>query len=270
MTTSIATVGTLADRELRVAGIYDDSQAFAHMIVDRSLYLAAVPLALQSDVRVFVRATPGADLVRLRAELTELTSPYLVVSVQDRSEFAAEQGAAIDTVLNLLYVLLLFSVVIAVLGIVNTLALSVLERTREIGLLRAVGLLRISSAGSSPSRPSPPRCSGRSSEPCSGSGWASRSSTVSRHRGSTPSASLGRLVLAMLVASILVGVLAAVAPSHSRRPSQHPAGDRRSLTDCGCRRTEVLCPVRRDLRPCPLSVARGALGRRTTRQEPHP
>ena len=137
-----ATVGTLADHELRVGGIYEDSQAFAHMIVDRSLYLAAVPLALQSDVRVFVRATPGADLAQLRAELTDITSPYLVVSVQDRSEFAAEQGAAIDTVLNLLYVLLLFSVVIAVLGIVNTLALSVLERTREIGLLRAVGLLR--------------------------------------------------------------------------------------------------------------------------------
>ena len=137
-----ATVGTLADHELVVGGIYDDSQAFAHMIVDRSLYLAAVPVALQSDVRVFVRATPGADLAQLRAELTELTSPYLVVLVQDRSEFAAEQGAAIDTVLNLLYVLLLFSVVIAVLGIVNTLALSVLERTREIGLLRAVGLLR--------------------------------------------------------------------------------------------------------------------------------
>ena len=138
----IATVGTMADHELVVGGIYDDSQAFAHMIVDRSLYLAAVPVAQQSDVRVFVRATPEADLAQLRAELTELTSPYLVVSVQDRAEFAAEQGAAIDTVLNLLYVLLLFSVVIAVLGIVNTLALSVLERTREIGLLRAIGLRR--------------------------------------------------------------------------------------------------------------------------------
>ena len=44
--------------------------------------------------------------------------------------------------LNLLYVLLLFSIVIAVLGIINTLALSVIERTREIGLLRAVGLSR--------------------------------------------------------------------------------------------------------------------------------
>ena len=51
----------------------------------------------------------------------------------DASEFATAQGASIDKLLNLLYVLLLFSVVIAVLGIVNTLALSVLERTREIG-----------------------------------------------------------------------------------------------------------------------------------------
>ena len=84
----------------------------------------------------------GADLPQLRTELVTLVRPYLVVSVQNGSEFADAQGASIDTLLNLLYVLLLFSVIVAVLGIINTLALSVFERTREIGLLRAIGLRR--------------------------------------------------------------------------------------------------------------------------------
>ena len=174
-----------------VGGIYEDSQAFAHMIVDRSLYLAAVPAALQSDVRVFVRATPGTDLAELRAQLTAVTSPYLQVSVQDRSEFAAEQGASIDTVLNLLYVLLLFSVVIAVLGIVNTLALSVLERTREIGLLRAVGLLRRQLGGVITIEAIATAVFGAILGTVLGSAWASRSSTDSRRKGSTPWASHG-------------------------------------------------------------------------------
>ena len=209
----IATVGTLADHELVVGGIYDDSQAFAHMIVDRSLYLAAVPVALQSDVRVFVRATPDADLAQLRAELTELTSPYLVVLVQDRSEFAAEQGAAIDTVLNLLYVLLLFSVVIAVLGIVNTLALSVLERTREIGLLRAVGLLRCQLGGMITIEAIATAVFGAVLGTLLGLGLGVALQQGLQAQGLNTLGIPWTLVLAMLVASVLVGVLAAVAPS---------------------------------------------------------
>jgi putative ABC transport system permease protein len=137
------TAGTLTGTKIVVGGIYADNQAFgSHLIVDRSLYLAALPRNQQADVRLFVRAAPGADLTLLRRDLTDLVRPYLVVSVQDRAEFADAEGAAVDTLLNLLYVLLLFSVIVAVLGIVNTLALSVFERTREIGLLRAIGLRR--------------------------------------------------------------------------------------------------------------------------------
>lgn len=137
------TAGTKTGQKLVVGGIYRDSQAFgSHLIVDRSLYLATLPVNQQSDARVFVRAESGADLPQLRTELVTLVRPYLVVSVQDGSEFADAQGASIDTLLNLLYVLLLFSVIVAVLGIINTLALSVFERTREIGLLRAIGLRR--------------------------------------------------------------------------------------------------------------------------------
>jgi putative ABC transport system permease protein len=208
-----ATVGTMANHQLVVGGIYEDSQAFAHMIVDRSLYLTAVPVALQSDVRVFIRATPGADLVQLRAELTNLTSPYLTVLVQDRSEFAAEQGAALDTVLNLLYVLLLFSVVIAVLGIVNTLALSVLERTREIGLLRAVGLLRGQLGGMVTIEAIATAVFGAVLGTLLGLGLGIALQHGLQAQGLNTLGIPWTLIVAMLVASILVGALAAVAPS---------------------------------------------------------
>ena len=61
------------------------------------------------------------------------------MTVKDQQAFAAEQREPIDQIIAIIYVLLVFAVVIAVLGIVNTLALSVIERTREVGLLRAIG-----------------------------------------------------------------------------------------------------------------------------------
>jgi putative ABC transport system permease protein len=67
---------------------------------------------------------------------------YPVVDLKDQEEFAEEQRGQVAQLLLLINALLVLSVIIAVLGIVNTLALSVIERTREIGLLRAVGLSR--------------------------------------------------------------------------------------------------------------------------------
>jgi ABC-type antimicrobial peptide transport system permease subunit len=60
--------------------------------------------------------------------------------VLDRRQYEQEMGGIVDKLLTLVYVMLLLAVVIALLGIVNTLALSVYERTRELGLLRAVGM----------------------------------------------------------------------------------------------------------------------------------
>jgi putative ABC transport system permease protein len=209
-----ATVGTLTGRRLVVAGIYADSQAFGTpVIVDRSLYEAAVPAVRQADLRVFVRARAGADTAALRADLEDLVRPYLVVSVQDKQEFADAQSGAIDTVLNLLYVLLLFSVVIAVLGIVNTLALSVLERTREIGLLRAIGLRRRQLGEMITIEAIATAVFGAVLGTLLGLGLGIALQRGLRAQGLTTLGIPWVLVIVMLGAAMLVGVLAAVAPS---------------------------------------------------------
>jgi putative ABC transport system permease protein len=92
--------------------------------------------------QAFVHLRDGADVAAVRAELAALLADSPEVRVQDRSGFIEQQTQAFDQVVVFIQLLLVLAMVIAVLGVVNTLVLSVIERTRELGLLRAIGLGR--------------------------------------------------------------------------------------------------------------------------------
>ncbi|GAA5087863.1 FtsX-like permease family protein [Nocardia iowensis] len=127
---------------LTVAGIYRKTPVLGALVVSPVVYKQVVPVNFQSNVVVLVTAKPSANLTEMRSDLEKAVEPFPVVQVQDREEFKGAQGKQINTLLAILYGLLALAVVIAILGIVNTLALSVVERRREIGMLRAVGMQR--------------------------------------------------------------------------------------------------------------------------------
>ncbi|WP_086769579.1 ABC transporter permease [Streptomyces bobili] len=94
------------------------------------------------DSVLYVNAAAGTDADRLRPRLERTLDPYPQVQARDQADYKELVHDQIAVLLYLVYALLGLAIVIAVLGVVNTLALSVVERTREIGLLRAIGLSR--------------------------------------------------------------------------------------------------------------------------------
>jgi putative ABC transport system permease protein len=94
------------------------------------------------DVAVLIDLKPGVDATAGRAAVQAVTSQYHAPDPQDAAEFRASTNAEVDQMLGIVYGMLGLAILIAVLGIGNTLSLSIHERTRELGLLRAVGQSR--------------------------------------------------------------------------------------------------------------------------------
>ncbi len=134
---------TLLDGDVvnaKVEGIFDGEGTFGNYVVNRKVFTdTSTPLF---NNYVYIVKSPGADDEALESAVSAITTELGIGTLQSREEFIDAQAAQVNQILGLIYGLLTLSIFIAVVGIVITLLLSVFERTREIGLLRAVGMTR--------------------------------------------------------------------------------------------------------------------------------
>ena len=126
--------------DLTVAAVYDDSTIFEDPVVPEQVFDAAG--ASELDEWVAAVLADDVTLADAAPSIAQLEVRYPQVDIQTSTEFQESFEATIDSLLLVVNALLALAVIIALIGIANTLALSVHERTREIGLLRAVGMTR--------------------------------------------------------------------------------------------------------------------------------
>jgi putative ABC transport system permease protein len=128
------------DVDLEVVALFSENGLVGDYAV--SLQTFDENVAQRLDVFVLVKTQEGADVQAVQSDLGDALAPYPNIEVQDQAAFRDKYASFLNQVLNLVTALLIFAVIIALFGVMNTLYLSIYERTRELGLLRAVGLTR--------------------------------------------------------------------------------------------------------------------------------
>ena len=126
------------DTRLRVGGTFSKGS-----LINAS-YLLTMPdfatnVTSKLDGAILMTSTPGADPAEAKAAIRAALADYPNVTVNDPADITQKAQDSVNQLLGIVTAMLLLAVVVAILGIVNTLVLSVVERTRELGLLRAVG-----------------------------------------------------------------------------------------------------------------------------------
>jgi putative ABC transport system permease protein len=128
--------------KLRVTGIFKDKSGLVGDYMVPGVVVAR-QFGQRDDDLQFIAVRPGADVDAVQARVDRvLEQRFPVAEVQDKQEFADTINGGVDQFLTLIYALLSLSVIVSLFGIVNTLVLSIHERTRELGMMRAIGTSR--------------------------------------------------------------------------------------------------------------------------------
>lgn len=125
-------------RPVRIAALYDNEQVLGAFLIPESDYRKGYPAQDQGFEEILIRTQPGRT-AQVRQAVGAVLSAYPQATLDDRAAFAVRAGQGFRLLATIMTALLALSLLIGVLAVVTSLALSVLERTREIGLLRAVG-----------------------------------------------------------------------------------------------------------------------------------
>jgi putative ABC transport system permease protein len=131
---------TTGRQTFTVRAIYKGRETAGDFFVPLGAAQANFPQQL--DVQEYVKLAPGVSASAGRHAVEAVLAAYPTATLLDQAQYKLQQAKQIDQMLNLVYGLLALAVLIALIGIANTLALSTYERTRELGLLRAVGMTR--------------------------------------------------------------------------------------------------------------------------------
>jgi putative ABC transport system permease protein len=194
---------------MRIGGIFKANPLVGNFITGGGFFLSHFNNPLPGGV--LIKTAPGTR--DFENALNRALAAYPNLTIQSRAEFERSQKASINQLLGLVYVLLALAVVVALIGIVNTLMLSVFERTHEIGLLRAVGMKRPQVKAMIRSESVIISVFGAAVGVVIGTGLGIAFASSLRQKGVTVIAVPVTILVGFLILSVVLGLLAATWPA---------------------------------------------------------